>query len=170
MNPSNSTVWAVFPWLVTPMKTRYVEKPLRILKKKTQLLLECAFCSPDVIHMPCNILGCHFVWPFQSVAVSVCGLSVCGRSGLWPFRSVTIPVCGRFGLWLFWFVAFPICGRFGCGRFGLWPLWPVTGRVWFLVITATNRNGQNINGHKPQRPQTETATKGNDHKPKWPQT
>ena len=39
-----------------------------------------------------------------------------------------------------------------------------------LVITATNRNGQNLNGHKPKRPQTETATDRNGHKPKRPQT
>ena len=28
-------------------------------------------------------------------------VSVCGRSGLWPFRFVAVPVCGRFGLWPF---------------------------------------------------------------------
>ena len=55
------------------------------------------------------------------MAVSVCDLSVCGRSGLWPFRFVAIPVCGRFGLWPFRFVAVTVCGRSG-----LWPLrfWP----------------------------------------------
>ena len=42
---------------------------------------------------------------FQFVAVLVCGLSVCGRFGLWPLRFVAVPVCGRFGLWPFWFVA-----------------------------------------------------------------
>ena len=39
-----------------------------------------------------------------------------------------------------------------------------------LVITATNRNGQNLNGHKPKRPQTGTATDRNGYKPKRPQT
>ena len=39
-----------------------------------------------------------------------------------------------------------------------------------LVITATNRNGQNLNGHKPERPQTGTATNRNGHKPERPQT
>ena len=49
--------------------------------------------------------------------------------------------------------------------------------LWFhnliyriLIITATNRNGQNLNGHKPKRPQTETATNRNGHRPEWPQT
>ena len=46
--------------------------------------------------------------------------------------------------------------------------------IWYyhriLVITATNRNGQNLNGHKPKRPQTGTATDRNGHKPKRPQT
>ena len=92
-----------------------------------------------------------YLWPFQFVAVPVCGhfglwpfrfaaVSVCGRSGLWPFRSVAVPVCGRSGLWPFRFVAFPVCGRsglwpfrfvavsvcgrFGFGLFGLCPLWP----------------------------------------------
>ena len=38
-----------------------------------------------------------------------------------------------------------------------------------LVMTATNRNGQNRNGHKPKRPLTGTATNRNAHKPKRPQ-
>ena len=42
--------------------------------------------------------------------------------------------------------------------------------TWILVITATNRNGQNLNGHKPKRPQTETATDRNGHRPERPQT
>ena len=50
---------------------------------------------------------------------------------------------------------------------------PIHLRIYaarILVITATNRNGQNLNGHKPKRPQTGTATDRNGHKPKWPQT
>ena len=39
-----------------------------------------------------------------------------------------------------------------------------------LVITATNRNGQKRNGHKPKRPQTGKATNRNGHKPERPQT
>ena len=39
-----------------------------------------------------------------------------------------------------------------------------------LVITATNQNGQNRNGHKPKRPQTGTATNRSGHKPKRPPT
>ena len=42
--------------------------------------------------------------------------------------------------------------------------------VWFLVITATNHNGQNRNGHKLKQPHTETATDRNGHKPERPQT
>ena len=42
----------------------------------------------------------------------------CGR------LSVAVSVCGRFGLWPFRSVAVSVCGRFGFGRFGLWPLWP----------------------------------------------
>ena len=45
--------------------------------------------------------------------------------------------------------------------------------IWYtriLVITATNRNGQNLNGHKSKQPQTGTATNRNGHKPKRPQT
>ena len=45
---------------------------------------------------------------------------------------------------------------------------PISGR--FLVITAINRNGQNLIGHKPKRPQTETATDRNGHKLERPQT
>ena len=94
-------------------------------------LFTYVFCRPDVIHVPCNILEYHLVWPFRfvavffftfrSVAFSVCGrfemwpFSVCGRFGLWPFRFVAVSVCGRFGLWPFWFVIVSVCGRFGCG-------------------------------------------------------
>ena len=42
--------------------------------------------------------------------------------------------------------------------------------LWILVITATNRNGQNRNGHKPKQPQTETATNRDGHRPERPQT
>ena len=82
------------------------------------------FCSSEVIHVPCNILGYQLVWPFQFVTVLVFGLfglgsfrsvivSVCGRFGLWLFRFVAVPVCGRFGLWPFRLVAVSVCGRFG---------------------------------------------------------
>ena len=58
-----------------------------------------------------SVCGRSGLWPFRFVAVSVCG-----RSGLWPFRFVAVPVCGRFGLWPFRFVAVSVCGRSG-----LWP-------------------------------------------------
>ena len=58
----------------------------------------------------------QLMWPFRFVAVTVCGRSGLGRSGLWPFRFVAVPVCGLFGLWPFRSVAVPVCGRFG-----LWP-------------------------------------------------
>ena len=79
-----------------------------------------------------NWCGRFGLWPFRSVAVPVCGCY-----GLWPLRFVAVPVCGRFGLWPFRFVAVSVCGRSRlwpfrsvavsvCGRFGLWPfrLWP----------------------------------------------
>ena len=50
----------------------------------------------------------------------------------------------------------------------LFPKQTVLPRI--LVITATNRNGQNRNGHKPKWPQTETATDRNGHRPERPQT
>ena len=40
----------------------------------------------------------------------------------------------------------------------------------FLVITATNWNGQNQNGHRTKRTQTRKATDRNYHRPKLPQT
>ena len=76
------------------------------------------------------VCGRSGLWPFRFVVVPVCGrswfvaVSVCGRSGLWPFRFVAVSVCGRSGLWPFRFVAVSVCGRLGFGRFGLWPLWP----------------------------------------------
>ena len=73
-----------------------------------------------------SVCGRSGLWPFRFVA-----FLVCGRSGLWPFRFVAVSVCGRFGLWPFRFVAVSVCGRFGCGRFGLWPLWPVTPQMTF---------------------------------------
>ena len=48
-------------------------------------------------------------------------VSVCGRSGLWPFRSVAVPVCGRFGLWPFRSVDVSVCGRLGLWPFRFWP-------------------------------------------------
>ena len=47
------------------------------------------FCSSDVIHLPCNILG-YLVWPFRFVAVLVFGIF--GR--LWSFRFVAVSVSG----------------------------------------------------------------------------
>ena len=63
-----------------------------------------------------SVCGRSGLWPFRFVAVSVCG-----RSGLWPFRFVAVPVCGRFGLWPLRFVAVLVCGRFGLWPFRLWP-------------------------------------------------
>ena len=73
-----------------------------------------------------------FWWQLMWWVTTDVAVSVCGRSGLWPFRFVAVPVCGRFGLWPFRFVAVSVCGRSGlwpfrfvavsvCGRFGLWP-------------------------------------------------
>ena len=75
-----------------------------------------------------------FWWQLMWWVTTDVAVSVCGRSGLWPFRFVAVPVCGRFGLWPFWFVAVSVCGRFGCGRFGLWRLWHVTRYRWNAVF------------------------------------
>ena len=64
-----------------------------------------------------SVCGRSGLWPFRFVAVSVCG-----RSGLWPFRSVAIPVCGRFGFWPFRFVAVSVVAVSVCGRYDLLPL------------------------------------------------
>ena len=114
-----------------------LKEPSFFTSTSNHALCTDVFCSPEIIHVPCNILGYHLGWPFRFVAVLVLGLfglwpfrlvivSVCGRFSLWPFRFVAFPVCGRFGLWPFRLVAISVCGRFGCGRFGLWSLWPVT--------------------------------------------
>ena len=66
------------------------------------------------VHSDCGHFG---LWPFRSVAVPVCGLS-----GLWPFR-----LCGRFGLWSFRFVAFPVCGRL------------IFLAVWVLAVSVCGR-------------------------------
>ena len=57
-----------------------------------------------------------FWWQLMWWVTTDVAVSVCGRSGLWPFQSVAVPVCGRFGLWPFRYVAVPVCGRSG-----LWP-------------------------------------------------
>ena len=79
------------------------------------------FCNPEAIHVPCNILGYHLVWPFRLVVVLVFGLF-----GLWPFRFVAVSVCGRFGLWPFRFVAVSVCGRSGV----MTPLGVTTEGFW----------------------------------------
>ena len=74
---------------------------------------------------------------FILVTTDVVGDNWCGRSSLWPFRCVAVPVCGRSCLWPYLFVAASVCGGSGfwpfrfvallvCGRCGLWPfrLWP----------------------------------------------
>ena len=93
--------------------------------------------------MAVSVCGRFGLWPFRSVAISVCG-----RFGLWPFRSVAVSVCGRSvfgrsGLWPFRFVAVSVCGRLGFGRLGLWPLWPESV-IWhpFLINNAKHFPGQ----------------------------
>ena len=78
-----------------------------------------------------------FWWQLRWWVTTDVDVSVCDRSGLWPFRFVAFSVCGRSGLRPFRFLAFSVCGRFGCGRFGLWPLWPVTPLCPFIY----NNNG-----------------------------
>ena len=52
------------------------------------------------------------------------------------------PVCGRFGLWPFRSVAFSICGRFG-----LWPSWPETFRIIPECFNIGRKN-QNTFSHR----------------------
>ena len=79
---------------------------------------------------------CSFIlWPFQSVAVSVCG-----HSGLWPFRFVAIPFCGYSGLWPFRFVAIPVCGHFLLWPFRFWPF-------WFVALMTRNHLTNGIWAH-----------------------
>ena len=68
------------------------------------------FCSPEVIHVPCNIMGYHLVRP-----------PVGGHFGFRPFLSVAASICGHFGFWPFRFVVILVCGRFGLWPFRLWP-------------------------------------------------
>ena len=91
-----------------------------------------------------------FWWQLMWWVTTDVAVSVCGRSGLWPFRFVAVPGCGRFGLWPFRFVAFSVCGHSGFwpfrsvavpvrGRFGLWPfrLWPFR---FVAVMTCYRRH------------------------------
>ena len=63
------------------------------------------------------VCGRSGLWPFRFVAVPVCG-----RSGLWPFRLVAVSVCGRSGLWPFRFVAVSVVTVSVCGRYDLLPI------------------------------------------------
>ena len=74
-----------------------------------------------------SVCGRSGLWPFRFVAVPDCG-----RSGLWPFRIVAVSVCGRSGVWPFWSVAVPVCGRFGLWPFRLWPLRFVAVMTYYL--------------------------------------
>ena len=90
-----------------------------------------------------------FWWQLMWGVTTDVGVSVCGRSGLWPFRFVAFLVCGRSGLWPFrfvdktkfaWISSLPMglspsylfwwqlmwgvttdVGVSVCGRSGLWP-------------------------------------------------
>ena len=63
-----------------------------------------------------SVCGRSGLWPFRFVAVLVCG-----RSGLWPFRFVAVSVCGCSGLWPFRFVAVSVVAVSVCGRYDLLP-------------------------------------------------
>ena len=62
-----------------------------------------------------------FWWQLMWWVTTDVAVSVCGRFGLWPFRSVAGSVCGRPSLWPFRFVAVSVCGHFGLWPFRLWP-------------------------------------------------
>ena len=40
---------------------------------------------------------------------------------MWPFRCVAVSICGRSGLWPFRFVAFSVVAVSVCGRYDLLP-------------------------------------------------
>ena len=75
---------------------------IKLAKKSTRLQVSIQFILDD--------LSTEFV-----------AISVCGRFGLWTFRSVAASVCGLSGLWPFQFVAVSVCGRFGLWPFRFWP-------------------------------------------------
>ena len=75
---------------------------------------------------------CIMWWVTTDVAVSVCG-----RSGLWPFRFVAVPVCGRFGLWPFRLVAVSVCVLSG-----LWPFRFVAFRIVTVLAVAVSVCGR----------------------------
>ena len=55
-------------------------------------------------------------------------------------------------------------------------IWPLCSSCWILVLCPVSYHnghkpkGQNLNGHKPKRPLTGTATNRNGHKPQRQQT
>ena len=105
--------------------------------------------------------GCvyFYLWPFQFVAVQVCG-----RFCLWPFRSVAVSVCGRFGLWPFRSVAFPVCGRFSLWPFRFWPFRFVTVMTRILIYDTCfvrRRNGGRQR-NQPIRPTSCSTCMGTD--------
>ena len=113
----NSTIWEVYCWHIKHMMTQYLKNsnpvfPKVLWKKKIYstvsfrvriLLLRSHAGALQYIglssHLAAPVCGHFGLWLFWFAAVSVCGLSVCGRFGL------TVSVCGRFGLWTSLFVA-----------------------------------------------------------------
>ena len=87
--------------------------------------------TTDVVTV--SVCGHSGLWPFRFVA-----FPVCGHFGLWPFRSVTVPVCGRFCLWPFRSVSVLVCGRFGLWPFRLWPFRFVAGMTCYLMNTVSH--------------------------------
>ena len=71
-----------------------------------------------------SVCGRSGLWPFRFVAVPVCD-----RSGLWPFRFVAVSVCGRSGLWPFRFVAVSVVAVSVCGRYDLLPIKKTKGAI-----------------------------------------
>ena len=67
-----------------------------------------------------------FWWQLMWWVTTDVAVSVCGRSGLWPFRFVAVPVCGRFGLGPFHLVAVSVVAFSVCGRYDLLPWDPLS--------------------------------------------
>ena len=124
-------------------------------------LVVCVIAHCDWYHSP---QGC---WKGK--------LSGCGPEGYWKRPALLgkpLVLC------LVWVEAVQQSSHFSCEKLVVvaaqLSFWGTCFLVWlgtrFLVIMATNRNGQNLSGHKPKRPQTETATNWNSHKQERPQT
>ena len=111
------------------MITRYVKKNVRYFRSLMKKLYSAASFRVRIL----LLRGHTCTW--QYIRISCCvAVPACGRSGLWHFRSVAVPVvavsvCGRFGLSPFLFVAVSVCRRYDL--LPIYITW-VAVRIWFF--------------------------------------